>query len=187
MKFVKCEDGINYYLFRPSIFSLYYNDRTCKHENEPSHRYSITHKLHMLLYILTTSGGYKILYLEKNGEILSYIIFVKANKRIVRNCEENDYYTIFLWTYPEHRGKGLATLMSKTMLNDLELDYNHFYKTISKDNVSSMRVAEKCGFSIKCDSLKTKLLHTIQQVNEGDQYLYWNKREEYSEALIRKT
>lgn len=68
--------------------------------------------------------------------------------------------------------------MAKAMLNDLGLNYNHFYKTISKDNISSMRVAEKCGFQIKCDSLKTRLLHTIHQVNEGNQYLYWNKQEE---------
>lgn len=91
------------------------------------------------------SGGYSILYLEQNGEIISYIIFVEANNRIIKNCEKNDYYTIFLWTYPEYRGKGIATLMSKVMLQDLKLNYNHFYKTISKNNISSIRVAEKCG------------------------------------------
>lgn len=57
MKFVKCEEGINYYLFQPSLFSFYYDDKKCKHEKEPSHRYSITHKLHMLLYLLKISGG----------------------------------------------------------------------------------------------------------------------------------
>ena len=117
-------------------------------------------------------GGYTILYLEQNGEILSYIIFIKANNKIIRNCEENDYYTIFLWTYPEHRGKGLATLMSKAMLQDLKLNYNHFYKTISKDNIPSIRVAEKCGFRTESDCVKTKFLHTIQKVDNGQQYLY---------------
>ncbi len=30
MKLVKSENGINYYLFKPSIFSLYYNITTIK-------------------------------------------------------------------------------------------------------------------------------------------------------------
>ena len=172
MKLVKSENGINYYLFKPSLFSLYYNDKDHKHTEEPSHRYSLSHKLHMLWYIMAIQGGYTVLYLEQNGEILSYIVFVKANNRIIKNCEKNDYYTVFLWTYPEHRGKGLATLMARAMLNDLDLDYNHFYKTISKDNYSSIKVAEKSGFYLKCDSVKTGLLHTINQVENGEQYLY---------------
>lgn len=174
MKFIKSEGGINYYLFKPSVFSLYYDDKNFKHKDEPSHRYSMSHKLHMLWYILTIRGRYNILYLEKDGEILSYIAFVRVNNKIIKDCEKGDYYTIFLWTYPEHRGKGLATLMSKSMLNDLQLNYNRFYKTIAKDNISSIRVAEKCGFYIECDSIKTKWLHTIHRVDDGEQYLYCN-------------
>lgn len=172
LKFVKSENGINYYLFKPSLFSLYYNDKNFKHKEEPPHRFSLSHKLHMMWYKMAIRGGYSILYLEQNGEILSYIIFVKANNKIIRNCEENDYYTVFLWTYPEHRGKGLATLMSKTMLQDLKLKYNHFYKTINKDNIPSIKVAEKCGFRTESDCVKTKWLHTIQKVKDGKQYLY---------------
>ena len=172
MKLVKTEDGINFYLFKPSLFSLYYDDKI-KHKNEPSHRYSLSHKLHMMWYVMF-ARGLSILYLEQNEEILSYIIFVKANDRIVKGCEKNDYYTVFLWTYPEHRGKGMGTVITKAMLNDLSLDYNRFYKTISKDNISSIKVAEKCGFEIECDSVKTRWLHTIHKVDSGDQYLYCN-------------
>ena len=172
MKLVKSENGINYYLFKPSLFSLYYNDENCKHKDEPPHRFSLSHKLHMLWYMMTIREGYSIVYLEQNGEILSYIIFVKANDKILKNCGKNDYYTIFLWTYPEHRGKGIATLMSRTMLEDLQLNYKHFYKTINKDNISSIRVAEKCGFHIESDCVKTRWLHTIHRVCEGTQLLY---------------
>ena len=118
------------------------------------------------------SGGYSILYLEQNGEILSYIIFVKANNWIIKNCEKNDYYTVFLWTYPKHRGKDIATLMSRSMLQDLHLNFNHFYKTISKNNISSVRVAEKCGFYNECEAHKSGLLHTICRVKTGEQYLH---------------
>ena len=172
MKLVKSEDGINYYLFKPSLFSLYYNDKNFKHKEDPPHRFSLSHKLHMMWYMMAIRGGYSILYLEKNGEILSYIIFVRVNNKVIKDCEKNDYYTVFLWTYPEHRGKGIATLMSKVMLQDLKLNYNHFYKTISKNNISSIRVAEKCGFKHESDCVKTRWFHTIQRVQDGTQYLY---------------
>lgn len=172
MKFIKNENGINCYLFTPSLFSLYFNDKK-RHSAEPSHRFSMLHILHMLWYIVTVRGGYRILYLEKSGEILSYIIFIRANNQIIRNCGKNDYYTIYLWTYPEHRGKGLAVVMSNIMLQELQLPYKHFYKTISKDNFQSMRVADKAGFKIKCESVKTRWLHTIDEVDVGEQNLYW--------------
>lgn len=169
---IKSKNGFNYYLFKPSLFSLYYNDKNFKHKNEPAHRFSMSHKLHMIWYILAVRGGYSILYLEQNGEILSYIIFIKANNKIIKECAKNDYYTVFLWTYPEHRGKGYSTLLSQAMLNDLQLEYNHFYKTISKYNFPSIRVAEKCGFSTSSDCVKSRWLHTIQRVDNGQQYLY---------------
>lgn len=57
MKLVKSEDGINYYLFKPSLFSLYYNDKNFKHKEEPPHRFSLSHKLHMMWYMMATRGG----------------------------------------------------------------------------------------------------------------------------------
>ena len=63
-------------------------------------------------------------------------------------------------------------MMSKVMLFELPIKYHHFYKTINKDNYSSMKVAEKCGFKIKCQSLKKGLLPTIHFVEKGTQYLY---------------
>ena len=175
MKLVKRENGINYYLFKPSLYSLYYNDKSFKHKEEPSHRFSLSHKLHMMWYMMA-NGGYSILYLERDGEILSYIIFVKANDKVIKDCEKNDYYTVFLWVYPEHRGKGIATLMSKTMLQDMKLNFNHFYKTISKNNISSIRVAEKCGFKNECETRKKGVFHTIHKVEDGEQYLYCYSR-----------
>lgn len=39
LKFIKSENGINYYLFKPSLLSLYYNDKKFKHKDEPAHRF----------------------------------------------------------------------------------------------------------------------------------------------------
>lgn len=58
------------------------------------------------------------------------------------------------------------------MLKDLGIKYNNFYKTISKDNYASIKVAENSGFVLKSDSLKTRLMHTINVTDNGTQYLY---------------
>lgn len=56
MTFIKSENGINYYVFKPSIFSLYYKDKI-KHSEEPPHRYYLTHRLHMLWHMMSRGGG----------------------------------------------------------------------------------------------------------------------------------
>lgn len=56
MQLIKKEEDINYYLFSPSVFSLYYDDCAKKHQLEPVHRYTLTHKLHMLQYIYRGGG-----------------------------------------------------------------------------------------------------------------------------------
>ena len=79
MRLIKSDNGINFYLFTPSAFQLYYKLKSRKQKaesrQEPSHRYTVSHQLHMLWYALH-DGGYRILYLEKDLEILSYIIFL---------------------------------------------------------------------------------------------------------------
>lgn len=170
MIFVKEKDGISYYLFKPSLFKLYYKDK--KGRKEPSHRHSIGHLLHMMLYVL--DGGYRILYATNSADdsIAAYIIFIKSKDKIVRGSSKEDFYTVFLWTYPEFRLKGLATKLATVMLHDLDIQYRYFYKTIDKDNWGSIKVAEKNGFLKFSDANKVGLAHKIIPVREGKQYLY---------------
>lgn len=62
--------------------------------------------------------------------------------------------------------------MSQAMLHDLQLNYDYFYKTIGSSNISSIKLAEKCGFQIESPCVKTRWLHTILKVDNGTQYLY---------------
>ncbi len=124
----------------------------------------------MMHYVLT--GGYNILYVKKDDVIVSYIIYTKCKENIVSGSNSNDYYTIFLYTYPEYRGQGLASKMADVMLNKIGLSFRYFYKTISKDNYSSIKVAERNGFKKISDANKIGLLKKIIAVENGAQYLY---------------
>ena len=53
MRYIKSEDGYDYYIFTPTLTRQYYN----REEPWTKHRAGITHKLHMLLYHVR--GGIK--------------------------------------------------------------------------------------------------------------------------------
>lgn len=166
MRFLSSEDGIDYYLFTPSPFRLYFENR----QDDAEHRHSITHILHMCAYLIR--GGYNILYLSQNDEIISYIVFTRCKDWIVSGSDKNDYYTIFLWTYPKFRNRGMATKMAKYMLMNMGISFKNFYKTIAKNNYSSISVAEKSGFNKIGEANKVGKLHKIVPVKKGDCFLY---------------
>jgi hypothetical protein len=68
MKLVKSENGINWYLFKLSFFLLYYNDKSFKHKEEPPHRFSLSHKLHMMWYMMAIQGGIPYFILKRTGK-----------------------------------------------------------------------------------------------------------------------
>ena len=170
MSFVMKKEGIDYYLFKPSLFKLYYKE--AKGRIEPSHRHSLGHIFHMILYVL--GGGYRILYAVNSADdsIAAYIIFLKSKDKVVSGSSKEDYYTVFLWTYPEFRFRGLASKLASVMLHDIGIQYRYFYKTIDKDNWGSIKVAEKNGFLKVSDANKVGVIHKIIPVKQGKQYLY---------------
>ena len=166
MRLLSSEDGMDYYLFSPSLFRLYFENR----RDDAVHRHSVTHLLHMVVYLLR--GGYNILYLSKNDEIISYFVYTKCKDWIVSGSKKNDCYTIFLWTFPKYRNQGMATRMAKFLLRNAGISFGSFYKTIAKENESSIAVAEKSGFVKIGEANKIGLLHTIVPAEKGDCLLY---------------
>lgn len=122
--------------------------------------------------VLSAVGGYNVLYATKDNEIVSYFVFTRSNDHIVAGTTNKDYYTIFYYTYPEYRGQGYATKMASYLLNDMSLDYESFYKTIAKSNISSIKVTEKIGFEKVGTARKQGLLHRISRDDQGDIWLY---------------
>lgn len=173
IKFLDSKNGIDFFLFKPSLFKLYYPEE--KGREEPVHRYTFTHRMHMLKYLFF--GGYQIIYLFKNSKVVSYIVFCKSNKSIVKGSSRKDYYTIFLWTYPEFRGNGYATLMAQELLKYAK-KCRKFYKTIAFNNFSSIKVAESVGFKKISEANKIGLFHKIVPAMNGSMYLYCLEKNE---------
>ena len=166
IKRIEKRGDYEFYIFKPSPFRLYFHTR----KDDAGHRKSFFHYFHMLFLLL--SGGYRILYLIKDDEILSYVAYCKAGKRVIAGSSYDDLYTIFIYTFPNFRGCGNASLLGSFMLEYLSNEYRYFYKTISKTNIQSKKVAEKCGFAYYSESVRSKLFRIIIPVDNGTQFLF---------------
>lgn len=95
--------------------------------------------------IFTRGGGYRILYCEKNNEIVTYVIYARCRRYVFDSGNKNDYYIVFYYTYPEYRGYGYAKILIETLFRIID-DNNDFYECIAINNFASIRAAEKIGF-----------------------------------------
>lgn len=166
MKLLKSEGDVSYYLFKPTVFCMYYDDN--KQEKWPVHQKAITHRLHMLFYLLR--GGYRILYMTVGDDVASYIVYNRAGRSVVRGTTRKDIYSIFIWTYPEYRKRGYANQLLREMLHMVPFEMS--YKTIMSDNICSIKTAEANGYRRLFPVKRTKLLHTAYHVKENAYHLY---------------
>ena len=123
-----------------------------------------------MLYVLF--GGYKIFYIEKDKDIVSYLIYRKGGKMTVKGSNKSDFYTIYLFTYPDYRNKGIASLMTNYLINSYETSFSKWYKTIEKDNFPSKAVAIKNGFKPSSEAFLKGLLRIVVPCDSGKKELY---------------
>lgn len=79
----------------------------------------------------------------------------KLTNSIYGGCtvyEDNEHDNIELayWVLPEYQGKGICKQMLNEVLNKLnksDIPFNIFIAVIREDNISSIKLAEVCGFS----------------------------------------
>lgn len=88
--------------------------------------------------------GDKILYCERNNEIVAYVIYTRCRRHVFNSGNKNDYYVIFYYTYPEYRGYVYAKILMETLFRLID-DNNDFYECIASNNFASIRAAEKIG------------------------------------------
>ena len=88
--------------------------------------------------------GDKILYCERNNEIVAYVIYTRCRRHVFNSGNKNDYYVIFYYTYPEYRGYVYAKILMETLFRLID-DNNDFYECIAINNFASIRAAEKIG------------------------------------------
>lgn len=109
--------------------------------------------------------------MKKNGEVVSYAVYTKCRRFVFDSGNPDDYYVIFYYTYPEHRGNGYSSVMMNTLFALLPSGRN-FYECIAKTNQASISAASKIGFSFDGFVRKQGYLHTLVRTNGGETLLY---------------
>lgn len=170
-KIINKDKKFSYYLFKPDLFHLYATEE--KGREEPVHRYSLSHLIHMMIYLLC--GGYEILYMKKDNHVVSYCIYTRCHHFVFDSENQSDYYIIFYYTYPEYRGNGYAVYLMHTLF-DVIPDTNDFYMCIDVRNTASVAVAQKVGFVEDGYVKKSGFLHTLVRVPASSTQLFKFKR-----------
>ena len=155
---------MSFYLFNPDFFHLY--DKEKKGRCEPVHRYTLKHILHQYAYLL---WGDKILYCERNNEIVAYVIYTRCRRHVFNSGNKNDYYVIFYYTYPEYRGYVYAKILMETLFRLID-DNNDFYECIAINNFASIRAAEKIGFKKDGFVKKVSICTHYQELKKVQHY-----------------
>ena len=117
MRHIKRDGDLDFYIFTPRIGRFYYQDG--KNEEWPVHQTARSHKLHLLFYML--HGGYRILYLVKNDEVVSYIVYTRCGRNVIRGTTHKDLYTVCIWTYPKFRKQGYSSILLQQFLHGIGL------------------------------------------------------------------
>ena len=60
------------------------------------------------------------------------------------------------WTHPEHRSKGLASFAIRQIVDSFKKPGRNFWYVVHKSNLPSIRVIEKCHFTIVGEGIRSK-------------------------------
>lgn len=97
--------------------------------------------------------GHILLVLKDKGKVIFYQL-LELNKVNIKVLEISAFipadtaYTSYLYTLPEHRGKGVASKIKPFILKYLyDHGYRKVFNAIAPDNIPSQRVNEKAGLN----------------------------------------
>lgn len=172
LSLIRQDRDFAFYLYRPSLLHMYYDDG--RQADWPSHQTALGHRLHMALYLMT--GGCRILYMTKDGEVISYLVISRGGSTVVRGTTREDIYTVFVWSYPEYRCKGYGKRIVQELLGGGIVDYRRAYKTIVASNTASVKAALATGYKRICSVKRTAVFHTAYRAENEDYHLYMYER-----------
>ncbi|WP_406661221.1 GNAT family N-acetyltransferase [Methanolobus sp. ZRKC3] len=91
-------------------------------------------------------GKYTFLIAENDKKVIGYSFF-KITPSISKNRISKKAFLVLLGTHPEHRNKGIATILLRTSLQIFEeWGVNKVYLNVEKNNRCAIALYNKIGF-----------------------------------------
>jgi len=91
--------------------------------------------------------GYGELVIYSNNELVHHTGFAPRYWRFPF-LGKDDIQIASAWTSPAHRDKGLAEFATEKIIASARRPGRRFWYCVEDDNITSIRIAEKLGFSI---------------------------------------
>jgi len=99
----------------------------------------------------------------------SILVVYTGNSLVHRSCvfpryfrfpfmSQDDLQIGDIWTHPEHRGRGIAFIAIKKIVDLQRKPGRKFWYVVEENNISSIRVIEKVGFQLEGEGGRTKWL-----------------------------
>ena len=131
-----------------------------------------------LRFLMELVKGYRVYYLEKEGEIVAYSVISKGGGRY-GFATKDDIVVGPYFVLENYRGKHYSEELVRALLQSEKISYKVAFDWIRYDNEPSIRCAERCGF-VKTDTMEMKkpfrqLKICIDHV--GDIYLFRYRRQ----------
>ncbi len=171
--FLKESDGIEYYLFTPSVVKLY--DRCYEKQDRPPYYRRAVHKVRMVRECLRSK--YRVVYMRSEGKTVGHLVVGRGGTRIAVSTAD-DIVIGPIWVIPSERGKGLATAGISFVLHELGEDYENAYEYIKEDNAASIKTVVHNDFELVERCSEFGLMRVLRKDADGDLlvYRYKNKR-----------
>ena len=165
--FMKRLDGIDYYLFTPSLFALY--DYCYAPEDVPPYSRRPVHRIRMMRELYRSN--YRVVYMKVGGRPVGHFVVGRGGSRIAMSTPE-DIVIGPVWTVPSERNRGYASRGIGFILRHAGFAYLNAYEYIKETNAASIRTVEKNGFLLAAKCAEHGILRTVREDGNGDVLVY---------------
>ena len=135
----------------------------------PFENLSFVRKVRLLLEKIR--GGYRVYYFSFVDSVVGYCVVTPGGRRLKKSTPED----IVLGPYyiaPEYRGNGYAKEMIRMTLSYSSYEYRYAYDWIDRNNISSIKVSEACGFK-ECGRLNVVgLFRRLVETESGSNIIF---------------
>lgn len=161
--FLKRYNGIDFYLFTPSLFTPY--DDCYPGEDEPPYSRRAVHRVRMMREWYKSK--YRVVYMKVGSKTVGHFVVGRGGSRIAMSTPA-DIVIGPVWTIPSERNKGYASRGIDFVLHYAGFVYANAYEYIKETNTPSIRTVEKNGFILAARCREFGILRTIKEDENGD-------------------
>lgn len=163
LRFLKTQDGIDFYRFHARLFHYFYIPMA---EYEGLRSRMIRETIDLL------RGRYRVIYMAMGDQIIGYGIITRGGGRN-RFCTRRDAVLCSLYVDPSQRGKGCGRTLVRVLSQLAGVWAKGLYEYVKPDNLPSVRAAEANGFRKIGTAAFFGRLKLIKPDPQGPLHIYW--------------